>query len=58
MLRVARDRAQQAREAAALADSQLLFPDATTLANLQSWGNLDEAEEQKFDERFAEISGA
>ncbi len=45
-------------EAAALADSQLLFPDATTLANLQSWGNLDEAEEQKFDERFAEISGA
>ena len=45
-------------DAAALADSQLLFPDATTLANLQSWGNLDEAEEQKFDERFAEISGA
>ncbi len=45
-------------EAAELADSQLLFPDASTLAILQSWGNLDEAEEQKFDEEFAQISGA
>jgi spermidine/putrescine transport system substrate-binding protein len=45
-------------EAAALADSQLLFPDASTLALLQSWGNLDEEEEQRFDEEFARISGA
>ena len=45
-------------DAAALADSQLLFPDATTLANLQSWGNLSESEEQKFDEEFARISGS
>ena len=27
-------------DAAALADSPLLFPDAATLANLKSWGNL------------------
>jgi spermidine/putrescine transport system substrate-binding protein len=45
-------------EAAELADSQLLFPDASTLANLQSWGNLGEEEEQLFDEEFARISGA
>ena len=45
-------------EAAELADSQLLFPDASTLAVLQSWGNLDENEEQLFDEEFARISGA
>jgi spermidine/putrescine transport system substrate-binding protein len=45
-------------EAAELADSQLLFPDASTLANLQSWGNLGEDEEQLFDEEFARISGS
>lgn len=45
-------------DAAALADSQLLFPDATTLSNLQTWGTLDEAQEQLFDEEFARISGA
>ena len=45
-------------EDAALADNQLIFPDATTLANLQTWGNLDEDEEQKFDEEFSRISGA
>ena len=45
-------------EDAALADNQLMFPDATTLANLQSWGNLDEDEEQLFDEEFAKIIGA
>jgi len=45
-------------DASALADSQLLFPDATTLANLQTWGTLDEAQEQLFDEEFARISGA
>ena len=44
-------------EAAALADNQLMFPDASTLANLQSWGNLDEDEEQLFDEEFARITG-
>ncbi len=44
-------------DAAELADSQLLFPDASTLANLQSWGNLDEEQEQLFDEEFAKISG-
>ena len=44
-------------DAAALADSQLLFPDATTLANLQTWGTLDDAQEQRFDEEFARISG-
>ncbi len=44
-------------DAAALADSQLLFPDATTLSNLQTWGTLDEAQEQLFDEEFARISG-
>ncbi|MFZ4518634.1 MAG: ABC transporter substrate-binding protein [Microthrixaceae bacterium] len=44
-------------DAAALADSQLIFPDASTLANLQTWGNLDEEQEQLFDEEFAKISG-
>ena len=44
-------------DAAALADSQLLFPDDATRAKLQSWGNLDEAEEKKFDDAFAKISG-
>ncbi len=45
-------------DAAALADSPLLFPDATTLNRLQSWGNMSDAEEQKFDEEFAKISGS
>ncbi len=45
-------------EAAALAESQLLFPDASTLANLQTWIPLEEDEEQKFDEEFARISGS
>lgn len=45
-------------EDAALADNQLMFPDASTLANLQSWGNLDEDEEALFDEEFARITGA
>lgn len=45
-------------EDAALADNQLMFPDASTLANLQSWGNLDEDEEALFDEEFSRITGA
>ncbi len=43
---------------AALAEDPLLFPDDATLARLQSWGALSEEEEAKFDERFAEITGA
>lgn len=50
--------AKKGGEAAELADSQLLFPDATTLANLQSWSNLSEEEEQLMDEEFARISGS
>jgi spermidine/putrescine transport system substrate-binding protein len=45
-------------EAAELADNPLLFPDDATLARLQSWGSLSEAEEAKFDERFSSIIGA
>ena len=45
-------------DAAALADNQLLFPDASTLALLQSWGVLSEEKEQQLDEEFARISGA
>jgi spermidine/putrescine transport system substrate-binding protein len=48
----------QGGDNAALADNQLMFPDASTLANLQSWGNLDEDEEALFDEEFARITGA
>jgi len=44
--------------AAALADSQLIFPDASTLAKLQTWGNLDDVQEPLFDEEFAKITGA
>lgn len=44
-------------DAAALADSQLLFPDASTLENLQTWGTLSEEKEQQLDEEFARISG-
>ena len=36
----------------------LLFPDAATFARLQSWGPLADAEEAKFDEAFASITGA
>lgn len=44
-------------DAAALADSPLLFPDDETASRLRSWGNLDEDEEARFDERFASITG-
>ena len=43
---------------AALAEDELLFPSDETIARLQSWGALSEEEEAKFDERFAEITGA
>jgi spermidine/putrescine transport system substrate-binding protein len=45
-------------DAAALAEDPLLFPDADTVARLQSWGALAEEEEAKFDEAFASITGA
>lgn len=45
-------------DSAALAEDTLLFPDAATIARLQSWGALSEDEEAKFDERFAAITGA
>jgi len=45
-------------DAAALAEDTLLFPDAATIARLQSWGALAEEEEAKLDERFAAITGA
>ena len=45
-------------DAAKLADDPLLFPTAETIARLQSWGPLSEAEEAKFDEAFASITGA
>lgn len=45
-------------DAAKLAEDQLLFPEASTIARLQSWGALSEEEEAKFDERFAAITGA
>jgi spermidine/putrescine transport system substrate-binding protein len=45
-------------ESAALAENPLLFPDAATLSNLQSWGALSEDEEAKFDEAFSAIIGA
>lgn len=45
-------------DAARLADDPLLFPDAATFARLQSWGPLADAEEAKFDEAFASITGA
>jgi spermidine/putrescine transport system substrate-binding protein len=43
--------------AATLADSPLMFPDATVTARLHSWGNLSEDEEAKFDQRFSKIQG-
>ena len=45
-------------ESAALAENPLLFPDDATLATLQSWGAIPEAEEALLDERFAAITGA
>lgn len=45
-------------DAAKLAEDALLFPDAATIARLQSWGALSEEEEAKFDERFSAITGA
>ena len=45
-------------DAAALADNPLLFPDADVVKRLQSWESLSEAEEAKFDEAFASITGA
>jgi spermidine/putrescine transport system substrate-binding protein len=50
--------AKMGGEAAALAENPLLFPDAATLGNLQSWGALPEEEEAKFDEAFSAITGA
>jgi spermidine/putrescine transport system substrate-binding protein len=55
---VADELRSQGGDNAALADNQLMFPDEATLANLQSWGTLDEDEEILFDEEFARISGA
>ena len=45
-------------DAAALAENPLMFPDDAVLKRLQSWGSLSEAEEAKFDDRFAQITGA
>ena len=45
-------------DAAALAESPLLFPDEATLSRLQTWGPLSEEEEAKLDEAFAKITGA
>jgi spermidine/putrescine transport system substrate-binding protein len=45
-------------DAAALADNPLVVPTDEFLATLSIFGPLDEAEEERFDERFAEISGA
>ncbi len=42
----------------ALAESPLIFPDEATLAGLHLFGDLDEATETAFDERFAKIVGA
>jgi spermidine/putrescine transport system substrate-binding protein len=44
-------------DAAALADSSLLFPDAVTKAQLKAFGTLSETEEAKFDARFSKIQG-
>jgi spermidine/putrescine transport system substrate-binding protein len=45
-------------ETAAHADNPLMFPDEETLSKLSSFGPLDEDDEARFDERFAEITGA
>ncbi|HEX9259451.1 MAG TPA: spermidine/putrescine ABC transporter substrate-binding protein [Acidimicrobiales bacterium] len=45
-------------DAATLAESPLLFPDDATLKKLHPFGDLSEEEEEKFDIRFQEITGA
>jgi spermidine/putrescine transport system substrate-binding protein len=45
-------------EAAKLADNPIAFPTDEFLATLNIFGPLDEQEEERFDERFAEITGA
>jgi spermidine/putrescine transport system substrate-binding protein len=45
-------------EGAALADNPLVNPDEATLSRLKIFAGLDEEQEELFDERFAEISGA
>jgi spermidine/putrescine transport system substrate-binding protein len=50
--------AKMGGEAAALAEDPLLFPDAEKLARLKVFALLDEEEEAKFDQAFAELTGA
>ncbi|MGD9750254.1 MAG: spermidine/putrescine ABC transporter substrate-binding protein [Acidimicrobiia bacterium] len=45
-------------EAAALAESTVLFPDAATTSRLRTFGALSEEEEARFDEAFSAIAGA
>ncbi len=45
-------------EAAALAESALLFPDDATSKRLRVFANLSEEEEARFDEAFSKITGA
>ena len=45
-------------KSAPLADEPLLYPDPATKSRLKIFGKLSEAEEKKFDDRFAEISGS
>jgi len=45
-------------EAAALAESSLLFPDEATAKILHAFGNLPDAEAEKFDREFSKITGA
>lgn len=49
---------KQGEEGVALAENPLLFPDEATLARLRSFATLSPEEEQKFDARFSEITGA
>jgi spermidine/putrescine transport system substrate-binding protein len=41
-----------------LAENELMFPSAETLANTDSWGRLSDEVEAQFDERFSGIVGA
>ena len=43
-------------EAAALADSTVLFPDAATTSRLHVFGSLSEEDEARFDEAFSAIA--
>jgi spermidine/putrescine transport system substrate-binding protein len=43
---------------AALAENPLLFPDEATQANLHSFANLPPDEEERYDAKFSEITGA